>query len=157
MAQQLLMSLLLCSLWAGLLWLSNLLLLRKIPGLQQWPTFYWCLLALCFLPLLPLPQLGQHWTIPSVLLQDTVYSIQTLAAQPEHPGLIQPPPGLQQFWAVLLGLVFIISLLQLARVVKQWQRLQQLIKLTEPVAAAAVLSAAQLASVPPNVEIRQTQ
>lgn len=157
MAQQLMISLLFCSAWAAMLWLASQFLLKKIPGLQQWPTFYWCLLGLSFLPLLPLPQLGHHWTIPSVLLQDTVYSIQTLAVQPEHPGLIQPLTGIQQFWVVLLGLVFIISLLQLGRVVKQWQRLQQLIKLTEPVAAATVLSPAQLASVPPNVEIRQTQ
>lgn len=156
MAQQLLVSLLLCSLWAAALWLASQLLLKKIPGLQQWPTFYWCLLGLSFLPLMPLPQLGQYWTIPSVLLQDTVYSIQTLTVQPEHPGLIQPPAGMQQFWTVLLGLVFIISLLQFGRVVKQWQRLQRLIKLTEPVAAATVLSPAQLASISPNVEIRQT-
>ncbi|HSX84840.1 MAG TPA: M23/M56 family metallopeptidase [Cellvibrio sp.] len=156
MAQQLLISLLMCSLWAAALWLASQYLLKKIPGLQKWPTFYWCLLGLCFLPLLPLPQLDLHWTIPSVLLQDTVYSLQTLAVQPEHPGLIQPPASTQQFWTVLLGLVFFISLVQLGRVAMQWQRLQQLIKLTEPIAAAAVLSPAQLAWVPPNIEIRQT-
>jgi murein DD-endopeptidase MepM/ murein hydrolase activator NlpD len=157
MAQQLLISLLLCSLWAAVLWLASQLLLKKIPGLQQWPAFYWCLLGLCFLPLLPLPQLDQHWTIPSVLLQDTVYSIQTLAVQPEHPGLIHQPAGMQQFWAVLLGLVCFTSLLQLGRVAKQWQRLQQLIKLAEPLAAATVLSPEQLVLVPPKIEIRQTQ
>ncbi len=157
MAQQLLMSLLLCSLWAGLLWLSNLLLLRKIPGLQQWPTFYWCLLALCFLPLLPLPQLGQHWTIPSVLLQDTVYSIQTLGLQPEHPGLIQQQTGVEQFWTLLLGAVCFVSLLRVARVAKQWRQLQQLIQLAEPIAPAILLSATQQASISPTVEIRKTQ
>jgi murein DD-endopeptidase MepM/ murein hydrolase activator NlpD len=139
------------------LWFASQYLLKKIPGLQRWPTFYWCLLGLCFLPLLPLPQLDLHWTIPSVLLQDTVYSIQTLTVQPEHPGLIEPPASRQQFWSALLGLVFFISLLKLIRVAKQWQRLQQLIELTEPVVAAGVLSPAQLACLPPNVEIRQTQ
>src|SRR5690606_26101346 len=111
----------------------------------------------CFLPLLPLPQLGLHWTIPSVLLQDTVYSIHTLAVQPEHPGLIEPPANRQPFWVALLGLVFFISLLKLIRVAKQWQGLQQLIALAEPVAAARVLSPAHLACVPPNVEILQTR
>jgi murein DD-endopeptidase MepM/ murein hydrolase activator NlpD len=42
-------------------------------------------------------------------------------------------------------------------VAKQWLRLQQLINLAEPVAAATVLSSAQLAGVPSNLEIRQTQ
>lgn len=157
MAQQLLMSLLLCSLWAALLWLSNLLLLRKIPGLQQWSTFYWYLLGLCFLPLLPLPQLSQHWTIPSVLLQDAVYSIQTLAVQPEHPGLIQQRAGMEKFWVVLLGFVCFISLLRVTRVAKQWRQLQQLITLAEPIAAATLLSPAQQASIPPTVEMRKTQ
>lgn len=156
MAQQLLISLLLCSLWAAALWLASQYLLKKITDLQQWPTFYWCLLCLCFLPLMPLPQLDLHWTIPSVLLQDTVYSFQTLVVQPEHPGLIQPPANTQQFWTVLLVLVLFISLVRLGRVAKQWQRLQQLIKLTEPVTTTAILSPAQVASIPPNVEIRQT-
>ncbi|HEY7884854.1 MAG TPA: M23/M56 family metallopeptidase, partial [Cellvibrionaceae bacterium] len=157
MAQQLLISLLLCSVWATVLWLASQLILKKIPALQRWPAFYWCLLGLCFLPLLPLPQLGQHWAIPSALLQDTVYSIQTLAVQPEHPSLIQPPTNLQPLWVALLGLIFSISLFQLGRVAKQWQRLQQLIKLTEPLAATSELCPAQQASMPANVEIRQTQ
>ncbi|MDP2714545.1 M23/M56 family metallopeptidase [Rheinheimera sp.] len=157
MAQQLLISLLLCSVWAGLLWLACKVLLKKIPGLQQWPMFYWCVLGLCFLPLLPLPQLGQHWTIPSALLQDTVYSMQTLAAQPAHPNLSRPPAVRALFWRILMGLVLLISLWQLWRVLQQWQRLQQLITLTEPLNAATLLSPTQLAAVPQNIEIRQTQ
>ncbi len=156
MAQQLVVSLLFCSGWSALLWLASQFLLRKSPGLQQWPTFYWCLLGLCFLPLLPLPQLSQHWTIPSALLQDTVYSIQTLVAQPAHPSLTALPADRAQFWGGLLGLVFMISLWQLGRVLTQWQRLQQLIKLTEPLAAASVLNPAQRATLPPYIEIRQT-
>lgn len=157
MAQQLMTSLFLCSLWAAVLWLAARYLLRKIPGLQHWPSFFWYLLGLCFLPLLPLPQLDLHWTIPSILLQDTVYSIQTLTVQPEHPGLIEPPIGITPLWAVLLGIVFIISLVRLVRVATQWQRLQQLIALAEPVAPVRLLSPAQFADMPPTVAICQTQ
>ena len=82
MAEQLLLSLLLCSLWSGLLWFSSQYLLKKFSALQHWPTLYWCLLALSFLPLLPMPQLYQYWTVPSVLLLDTVTSVQALTAQP---------------------------------------------------------------------------
>ncbi|HEX5793193.1 MAG TPA: M23/M56 family metallopeptidase [Rheinheimera sp.] len=156
MAQQLLISLLACSGWAFILWLSGQILLKKIPGLQQWPTFYWCLFGLCFLPLLPLPQLDQHWTIPSALLQDTVYSIQTMVAQPTHPSLTRPSVVMEMFCGMLMGLVLMISLWQLWRVLKQWLQLQQLIKLTQPLATAKILSPMQLASIPENVEIRQT-
>jgi murein DD-endopeptidase MepM/ murein hydrolase activator NlpD len=156
MAQQLLLSLLLCSVWAALLWPASRLLLRKIPGLQQWPAFYWWLLVLCFLPLLPLPQLGQYVAIPSVLLHDTIYAVQTLGAQPAHPGLTEQPVVWEWYWRGLLVLVVMVSLWRLGRVVKQWRQLQQLISLTEPLAAAGVLTPAQLAT-HPQLEIRQTQ
>lgn len=155
MASQILISLFFCSLWATVLWLAGQYLLNKISDLQQWPGFYWWLLALCFLPLLPLPQLSQHWTLPSALLQDTVYSIQSLGIQPEHPGLIQPQSDMESLWAVLLGLVLLISLVQLIRTRKQWQRLQKLIKLAKPVPAAALFSQAQQTSLPLHIEIRQ--
>ena len=71
MAQHLLISLLLCTLWSAALWATAKPLLKRNHALQQWPVLYWWLLALSFLPLLPLPELYQHWTIPSVLLQDT--------------------------------------------------------------------------------------
>ncbi|SEA01096.1 M23/M56 family metallopeptidase [Alkalimonas amylolytica] len=157
MAQQLLISLLLCSLWTVLLWQASQFLLKKYSALQQWPPFFWCLLGLCFLPLLPLPELGQQWTIPSVLLQDTLHSIQTETAQPQHPGLIQPPANSQSLWWWLLGCVFSISLWQLCRIARQWQRLQQLIRHAEPLPATRLFSPAQLALLPPQLEIRQTE
>lgn len=157
MAQQLLISLLLCSLWTVLLWQASRLLLQKFSALQHWPLYFWCLLGLCFLPLLPLPELDQPWTIPSVLLQDTLHAIQTETAQPLHPGLMQPPANSQSLWWWLLGGVFSISLWQLYRLARQWQGLQQLIRQTEPLAAASLFDQAQLASLPPQLEIRQTQ
>lgn len=156
MAQQLLLSLLLCSVWAAILWFISQLLVKKIADLQQWPTFYWCLISLSFLPLVPLPQLGQHWAIPSILLQDTLYSVQALAAQPEHPALLQQPFSMQQLWGALVIAVFAISFLQLWRLFTQWRRLQKLIQLAEPLAAANVLSPAQLSSLPRHIDIRQT-
>lgn len=156
MAQQLLFSLLCCSAWAALLWFASQLLLHKMPALRLWPGFYWLLLSLCFLPLLPLPDVGQHWLIPSVLVQDTVYSIQTLAAQPLHPGLTEPAKDWQPLWLMLLCAIGIISLVQLWRVRQQWQRLQQLIALTEPLPGAVLLSPTQLAALPSYVTICQT-
>ncbi|WP_213999403.1 peptidoglycan DD-metalloendopeptidase family protein [Arsukibacterium sp.] len=158
MAQQLLISLGLCSVWAALLWWACPFLLRKIPELQQWPAFYWWLLALCFLPLLPLPQLEQQWVVPSVLLQDTFITMQTLNAQPAHPALNQPPSFFQQHWAeLLLLLLAMVSFGQLVRLKVQWQKLQQLVALTEPLPLASLLSPAQRAALPANIELRQTQ
>lgn len=156
MAPQLLLSLLLCSVWAVLLWWASQYLLKKVSGLQQWPAFYWWLLGSCFLPLLPLPQLGQYFTIPSVLLHDTLYAVQTLAAQPTHPGLTEQPVTWVWFWRGLLAAVVMVSLWRLGRVLKQWRQLQQLISLTEPLAAASVLTPAQWATYP-QLEIRQTE
>ncbi|EGM79666.1 metalloendopeptidase-like membrane protein [Rheinheimera sp. A13L] len=157
MAEQLLLSLLLCSLWSGLLWFSTQPLLKKFSALQHWPTLYWCLLVLSFLPLLPMPQLYQHWSIPSVLLQDTVISVQALAAQPQHPGLVEPTANTAFYWHISLGLVCIVSLLLLWRLVKQWQQVQQLIAQAEQVDTASLLSQAQLKLLPHSFEIRQTQ
>ncbi|MBV2129007.1 M23/M56 family metallopeptidase [Arsukibacterium indicum] len=156
MALQLLLSLLLCSVWAVLLWWASQYLLKKISGLQQWPAFYWWLLGSCFLPLLPLPQVGQYFAIPSVLLHDTLYAVQSLAAQPAHPGLTEQPVALAWFWRGLLASVAMVSLWRLGRVIKQWRQLQQLISLTEPLAAASVLTPAQQTTYP-QLEIRQTQ
>lgn len=154
---QLLISLALCSVWAALLWPASRLLLRKVSGLKQWPAFYWWLLALCFLPLLPLPQLSQQWLVPSVLLQDTLNAVHTFSAQPAHPALNQSPAFFQQYWpGLLLLLLMMVSAWQLWRVWRQWQRLQQLIALTEPVAPASLLSPAQLTEMPQGVEFRQT-
>jgi murein DD-endopeptidase MepM/ murein hydrolase activator NlpD len=156
MAQQVLLLLLGCSVWAAVLWFASQPLLKKMPALQLWPGFYWLLLGLCFLPLLPISGIGQLWVIPSVLLQDTVYSLQTLTAQPLHPGLTEPATDWQPLWQLLLAAIASISLLQLWRVRQQWQRLQQLIALTEPLPAAAVLSPTQLAALPSQVTICQT-
>lgn len=156
MAQQLLISLLLCNVWALLLWWACKLLLKKIPALQQWPGFYWWVLGLCFLPLLPLPQLNQHWIIPPALLQDTLQSMQTLTAQPQHPGMLQPAADLQPVWLGLLALLCVISLWQLYRLLRQWHQLHRFIRLSHHLAAADVLSPAQLATLSARVEIRQT-
>ncbi len=157
MAEQLLLSLLLCSLWSGLLWCSSQFLLKKFSALQQWPVLYWCLLGLSFLPLLPMPELYQHWTVPSVLLLDTVTSVQALTAQPQHPSLTEPPVDTAFYWRLALGLIAVISLLSLWRIVKQWQQVQRLIRLSEPLNKAALLNKNQLELVPAEFEIRQTQ
>ena len=157
MAEQLLLSLLLCSLWSGLLWCSSQFLLKKFSALQQWPVLYWCLLGLSFLPLLPMPELYQHWTVPSVLLLDTVTSVQALTAQPQHPSLTEPPVDTAFYWRLALGLIAIISLLSLWRIVKQWQQVQRLIRLSEPLNKASLLNKTQLELVPAEFEIRQTQ
>lgn len=157
MAEQLLLSLLLCSLWSGLLWCTSQFLLKKFSALQQWPVLYWCLLGLSFLPLLPMPELYQHWTVPSVLLLDTVTSVQALTAQPQHPSLTEPPVDTAFYWRLALGLIAIISLLSLWRIVKQWQQVQRLIRLSEPLNKAALLNKTQLELVPAEFEIRQTQ
>ncbi|MEN3159932.1 M23/M56 family metallopeptidase [Alkalimonas sp. NCh-2] len=157
MAQQLLLSLLLCSLWTLLLWQVSRLLLKKFSALQQWPPYFWCLLGLCFLPLLPLPELGQQWTIPSVLLQDTLHAIQAESAQPLHPGLLQPTANSQFIWWLLLGGLGTVSLWQLYRLVRQWQQLQRLIRQSKPLAAASLFSPEQLAALPARFELRQTQ
>jgi murein DD-endopeptidase MepM/ murein hydrolase activator NlpD len=157
MAEQLLLSLLLCSLWSGLLWFSSQFLLKKFSALQHWPTLYWCLMALSFLPLLPMPELYQHWTVPSVLLLDTVSSVQALTAQPLHPSLLEPPVDTAFYWRMALGLIAIISLLSLWRLVKQWQLVQRLIQLSEPLDKASLLNKTQLELLPVVFEIRQTQ
>lgn len=157
MAEQFLLSLLLCSLWSGLLWCSSQFLLKKFSALQQWPVLYWCLLGLSFLPLLPMPELYQHWTVPSVLLLDTVTSVQALTAQPQHPSLTEPPVDTAFYWRLALGLIAIISLLSLWRLVRQWQQVQRLIRLSEPLNKASLLNKTQLELVPAEFEIRQTQ
>lgn len=157
MAEQLLLSLLLCSLWSGLLWVFSQFLLNKFSALQHWPDLYWCLLALSFLPLLPMPQLYQYWTVPSVLLLDTVTSVQALTAQPLHPSLTEPPTDTAFYWRLTLGLIAIISLLSLWRVVKQWQQVQRLIQQSQPLDKALLLNNTQLQLVPAEFEIRLTQ
>ncbi|MBU1618847.1 MAG: peptidoglycan DD-metalloendopeptidase family protein [Gammaproteobacteria bacterium] len=157
MAEQLLFSLLLCSLWSGLLWFSTQPLLKKFSALQHWPALYWSLLILSFLPLLPMPELYQDWSIPSVLLQDTVTSVQAFAAQPQHPGLVEPAANTALYWYISLSFVCIVSLLLLWRLVKQWQQVQQLIAQAEQVDTASLLSQAQLKLLPHSFEIRQTQ
>ncbi|GAA0679671.1 M23/M56 family metallopeptidase [Rheinheimera tangshanensis] len=157
MAEQLLLSLLLCSLWSGLLWVFSQFLLNKFSALQHWPALYWCLLALSFLPLLPMPQLYQYWTVPSVLLLDTVTSVQALTAQPLHPSLTEPPTDPAFYWRLTLGLIAIISLLSLWRVVKQWQQVQRLIQQSQPLDKALLLNNTQLQLVPAEFEIRLTQ
>ena len=157
MAEQLLLSLLLCSLWSAALWYSSQFLLRKFSALQQWPALYWCLLALSFLPLLPMPELYQHWTVPSVLLLDTVTSVQALTAQPQHPSLTEPPVDTAFYWRLALALIAIISLFSLWRVVKQWQQVQHLIQLSEPVDKVLLLNNTQRQHLPKRFEIRQTQ
>lgn len=156
MAEQLLLSLLLCSLWSAALWYSSQFLLRKFSALQQWPALYWCLLALSFLPLLPMPELYQHWTVPSVLLLDTVTSVQALTAQPQHPSLTEPLDT-AFYWRLALALIAIISLFSLWRVVKQWQQVQHLIQLSEPVDKVLLLNNTQRQHLPKRFEIRQTQ
>lgn len=157
MAEHLLLSLLLCSLWSGLLWVFSRFLLNKFSALQHWPALYWCLLALSFLPLLPMPQLYQYWTVPSVLLLDTVTSVQALTAQPLHPSLTEPPTDTAFYWSLTLGLIAIISLLSLWRVVKQWQQVQRLIQQSQPLDKALLLNNTQLQLVPAEFEIRLTQ
>lgn len=157
MAEQLLLSLLLCSLWSAALWYSSQFLLRKFSALQQWPALYWCLLALSFLPLLPMPELFQHWTVPSVLLLDTVTSMQAFTAQPLHPSLTEPATDTAFYWRLALGLIAIISLLSLWRMVKQWQQVQHLIQRSEPVDKALLLNNTQRQHLPKRFEIRQTQ
>lgn len=157
MAEQLLISLLLCSLWSGLLWCVSQFLLKKFSALRHWPALYWCLLALSFLPLVPMPELYQHWTVPSVLLMDTVTSVQAFTAQPLHPSLTEPPVNTAFYWRLALALVAIISLLSLWRVVKQWQQVQLLIQLSTPIDKTLLLNNRQLELVPAGFEIRQTQ
>jgi beta-lactamase regulating signal transducer with metallopeptidase domain len=157
MAEQVLLSLLLCSLWSGVLWFSSQFLLKKFSALQHWPALYWCLLALSFLPLLPMPELYQHWTVPSVLLLDTVSSVQAFTAQPQHPSLTEPATDTTFYWRLALGLIAIISLFSLWRVVKQWQQVQGLIQLSEPLDKTVLLNKTQLELVPAEFEIRQTQ
>jgi murein DD-endopeptidase MepM/ murein hydrolase activator NlpD len=156
MAQSVLSSLLYCSVWSALICCLAHWLLQRIPALRPWPTFYWLCLLLCFLPLLPLPELGQRWLIPSVLLQDAVYTMQTLIAQPAHPGVTLPALHLEQLWPLVLSAVLLISLWQLGRVAWQWRQLQQLIQLATPLPMAALFSTQQRAQLPPGFSLRQT-
>lgn len=157
MAEQLLLSLLLCSLWSGLLWCASVVLLKKFSALQQWPGLYWYLLGLSFLPLLPMPELHQHWSVHSVLLLDTVHSVQALAAQPLHPALVEPPVNTAFYWRMALAATAIVSLLLLWRLVKQWQQVQQLIQQAEPIDSSVLLSQTRLQSLPEHFEIRLTR
>ena len=156
MAQSLVSSLLLCSIWSALLWLATLWLQRKVPAVRHWPTFYWLTLGLSFLPLLPLPEFGRSWTIPSVLLQDAVFSLQTLTAQPAHPAVNAPLFTLQQIWPLLLSGILAISLWQLARFGRQWRQLQQLIRQAKPLPVSMLLSTQQRTLLPQSFAIRQT-
>lgn len=156
MAQAILSSLLYCSIWSALICCLAHGLLQRIPALRPWPAFYWLSLLLCFLPLLPLPDLGQRWLIPSVLLQDAVYSMQTLIAQPAHPAVSLPALHLKQLWPLLLTAVFWISLWQLSRVGRQWRQLQQLIQLATPLPLSALFSAVQRTQLPAGFSLRQT-
>jgi murein DD-endopeptidase MepM/ murein hydrolase activator NlpD len=157
MAEQFMLSLLLCSLWSGLLWCVSQFLLKKFSALRHWPALYWCLLALSFLPLVPMPELYPHWIVPSVLVLDTVTSVQALAAQPQHPALVTLVVDTDFYWRLALAFVALISLVLLWRLVKQWQQVQGLIQQAEPLAVASVLNKTQLALLPKHFEIRQTQ
>lgn len=160
MAQHLLISLLLCTLWSAALWGIAKPLLKRNHALQQWPALYWCLLALSFLPLLPLPELYQRWTIPSVLLQDTLYSMQTLAAQPMHPALLSTPADTGLYWQIALAFIVTVSLIQLARLARQWQQLQRFIRHSTRLAPDSLFTAAQLQQIAPvenRFVLRQTE
>jgi murein DD-endopeptidase MepM/ murein hydrolase activator NlpD len=157
MAEQLLILLLLCSLWSGFLWYASQLLLKTFGAFQHWPAWYWCLVALSFLPLVPMPELYQHWTVPSVLLQETLSSMQALAAQPQHPALTEAVTDTAFYWRMGLATIAIISLLLLWRLVKQWQQVQQLIQQAELLEPAAVLTPKQLRQLTVQLEIRRTE
>lgn len=144
MAQHLLFLLLLCTLWSAILWGISQFFLKKSPALQQWPAMYWLLLALSFLPLLPIPVLYQHWTIPSVLLQDTMHSVQALTAQPMHPALLATPLHTGMYWQLTLMFIVTVSLVQLCRMIRQWRQLQQFIHHSKVLTPDTVFNAAQL-------------
>jgi murein DD-endopeptidase MepM/ murein hydrolase activator NlpD len=121
---------------------------------------YWWLILLSFLPLLPMPSLFQHWTIPSVLLQDTVRNMQAMAALPLHPGLVEGAPDPGRYWQAVLGLVMLISALQCGRLAMQWRQLQRLINQGKPLDNSLLLTASQMQLIEgygQRVEIRQTQ
>ncbi|HEY0921536.1 M23/M56 family metallopeptidase [Rheinheimera pacifica] len=160
MAQYLLLSLLLSVLWSAALWGVSQPLLKKSRAMQQWPTLYWWLLALSFLPLLPIPVLFKHWTIPSVLLQDTVHSVQVLAAQPMHPALLSTPVNTGLYWQIALAFIATVSLIQLARLARQWQQLQRFIRHSTRLAPDSLFTAAQLQQIAPVAQrftLRQTE
>lgn len=160
MAQHLLLSLLLCTLWSAALWYVSQPLLKKSRALQQWPALYWWLLALSFLPLFPIPVLYKHWTIPSVLLQDTVHSVQALAAQPMHPALLTTPANTGLYWQISLAFILMVSLVQLARLARQWRQLQRFIHHSTLLAPDTVFTLAQLQQIAPlagRFALRQTE
>lgn len=160
MAQHLLISLLLCTLWSAALWATAKPLLKRNHALQQWPALYWWLLALSFLPLLPLPEVYQHWTIPSVLLQGTVHSVQTLAAQPMHPALLGTPANTGLYWQIALAFIVTLSFIKLVKLARQWQQLQQFIRHSTRLAPDSLFTAAQLKQVAPlanRFTLRQTE
>lgn len=156
MAQTIVLALLQCSVWSLLLWAVVLWLQRKVPVLMHWPAFYWLVLGLSFLPLLPAPQFAAAWQLPSALVQDAVLSVQTLTARPQHPGVSQPLLNWQLIWPSVLTLVLLASLLQLAKVALQWYRLQRLIKVAEPLPLSALLNQQQCIQLPSGFTLRQT-
>jgi len=131
----LLWALLLCTVWSGILWLLSQRLLQRYRSLQQWPPLYWALAMLCFVPVLPLPEFMAAQVIPAVLLQDTLFSVQQLTAQPVHQALLQQPIPLALLWQAAGLLLAGISLLQLGKVIGQWRQLQCLIRQARPVSA----------------------
>lgn len=160
MAQHLLTLLLLCSLWSAALWCGSYLVLRKFSALQQWPGLYWWLILLSFSPLLPLPALFQQWTIPSVLLQDTVQSVQAMAALPLHPGLVEGAPEPGRYWQAALGLVILISALQAGQLAMQWRQLQRLNRQGELLNPSLLLTPSQMQLIEGygrRFEIRETK
>jgi murein DD-endopeptidase MepM/ murein hydrolase activator NlpD len=133
---QLLWTLLLCSVWSGVVWLVSQWLLQRYRSLGQWPGVYWCLALLCFMPLLPMPEFIEASVIPAALLQDTLLSVQQLTAQPQHQALLSAPLPMALFWQCAWLLLAAISLFRLGKVVQQWRQLQQFIGKAQPLSAA---------------------
>ena len=156
MAQTMVLTLLQCCVWSGGLWFITQQLQRRIPALTQWPAFYWLTLVLCFLPLLPAPQFAAVWQLPSVLLQDTVLSVQTLTAQPQHPGISQSLLHWQLIWPSALTAILLVSVWQLINVAQQWRQLQRLIELAEPLPLPSLLNTRQRSQLPSGFALRQT-
>ncbi|MBU1308441.1 MAG: peptidoglycan DD-metalloendopeptidase family protein [Gammaproteobacteria bacterium] len=156
MAQTIVLTLLQCSVWSALLWWLLQQLQRKIPALTHWPMLYWLILVLGFLPLLPTPEFATAWPLPSVLLQDAVLSVQTLTAQPQHPGVTPALLSWQLIWPLTLTILLLVSLWQLLKVAQQWHCLQRLIRLAQPLPLSALLHKNQRAVLPAGFTIRQT-
>lgn len=160
MAQSLLWSLLLCSFWSGFLWLASQWLFRRYRAFAQWPGVYWCLALLCFVPLLPMPELSQSWVIPSKLMQDTLQSVQQLTVQPLHKDVVNAPYPTEFVWQLALLVLAGISFFRLWRIAQQWRQLQQFITKASLISAAEVFGSPELSVAPQlsqhvELEIRQ--